>query len=66
MLSLISASKQLTTAIDYTGDAYNEIGTAFERQPSSDAYPLMDSLLEYRGLLNAYPDVLKIHEVRDI
>ena len=33
-------------------------------QPTSDAYPLMDSLLEYRGLLSVYPDVLKMHEVR--
>ncbi|KAK7099096.1 sorting nexin lst-4-like [Littorina saxatilis] len=55
-------SKQLTAAIDHTGDAYNEIGVAFERQPPTDAYPLMDSLLEYRGLLNVYPDVLKVHE----
>ncbi|XP_076471286.1 sorting nexin lst-4-like isoform X2 [Babylonia areolata] len=56
------ASKQLTAAIDHTGDAFDEIGKAFERQPSSDTYPLMDSLLEYRGLLNVYPDVLKVHE----
>ncbi|KAK7488820.1 hypothetical protein BaRGS_00019955 [Batillaria attramentaria] len=56
------SSKQLTAAIDHTGDAYNEIGNMFERQPPSDAYPLMDSLHEYKGILQTYPDVLKVHE----
>ncbi|KAL8573103.1 hypothetical protein ACOMHN_027363 [Nucella lapillus] len=55
-------SKQLTAAIDHTGDAFIDIGSAFEKQPTSDTYPLMDSLLEYRGILNVYPDVLKVHE----
>ncbi|KAL8614292.1 hypothetical protein ACOMHN_007630 [Nucella lapillus] len=56
------ASKQLTAALDHTGDAYNDIGISFERQPPSDVYPLFDSLLEYRGILSVYPDVLKVHE----
>ncbi|XP_076450131.1 sorting nexin lst-4-like isoform X2 [Babylonia areolata] len=56
------ASKQLTAAMDHTGDAFNDIGISFERQPPSDAYPLMDSLIEYRGILSVYPDVLKVHE----
>ncbi|XP_025086940.1 sorting nexin lst-4-like [Pomacea canaliculata] len=56
------ASRQLTAAIDHTGDAYNDIGVMFERQPPCDAYPFLDSLHEYKGILQTYPDVLKMHE----
>ena len=28
----VAGSKQLTAAIDHTGDVYNDIGAAFERQ----------------------------------
>ncbi|RUS75446.1 hypothetical protein EGW08_016796 [Elysia chlorotica] len=52
----------LTAAIDYTGDAYNEIGEMFEKQPPREAYPLIEALYEYKGILQTYPEVLKVHE----
>ncbi|BFZ15586.1 hypothetical protein BsWGS_18625 [Bradybaena similaris] len=52
----------LTAAIDYTGDAYIEIGEMFARQPVLDAYPLIEFVHEYKGVLQTYPDVLKVHE----
>lgn len=32
ILTFFAASRQLTAAIDHTGDAYNDIGVMFERQ----------------------------------
>ncbi|GFS07825.1 sorting nexin [Elysia marginata] len=55
-------SGALTAAIDYTGDAYNEIGEMFEKQPPREAYPLIEALYEYKGILQTYPEVLKVHE----
>ncbi|KAH3886426.1 hypothetical protein DPMN_010433 [Dreissena polymorpha] len=55
-------SQQLTGAIDFTGDTYNEIGNLFEKQPRNDLEPLMDTLNEYKGMLGQFPDVLKVHE----
>ncbi|CAG5121777.1 unnamed protein product, partial [Candidula unifasciata] len=57
-----SYSLALTAAIEYTGDAFIEIGEMFARQPPQDAYPLIESLYEYKGLLQTYPDVIKVHE----
>ncbi|XP_059166546.1 sorting nexin lst-4-like [Physella acuta] len=56
------ASRNLTAAIDYTGDAFNDIGEMFAKQPPRDAYPLIESFYEYKGLLQTYPDALKVHE----
>ncbi|GFN87287.1 sorting nexin [Plakobranchus ocellatus] len=55
-------SRNLTTAIDLTGDAYNEIGEMFEKQPPREEYPLIEALYEYKGILQTYPEVLKVHE----
>ncbi|CAL1535965.1 unnamed protein product [Lymnaea stagnalis] len=56
------SSRALTSAIDYTGDAFNDIGEMFARQPPRDAYPLIEAFYEYKGLLQTYPDALKVHE----
>ncbi|ESO94334.1 hypothetical protein LOTGIDRAFT_215869 [Lottia gigantea] len=55
-------SLQLTKAIDFMGDSYCSIGDMFEKQPPKDLFPLIESLSEYRGILQTYPDVLKVHE----
>ncbi|XP_041366274.1 sorting nexin lst-4-like isoform X2 [Gigantopelta aegis] len=55
-------SQNLTAAIDQTGDTYREIGKMYEEQPMKDILPLMDSLGEYKGILQTFPDVLKVHE----
>ncbi|XP_062590061.1 sorting nexin-33-like [Saccostrea cucullata] len=55
-------SRNLTAAIDYTGDTYNEIGNMYEKQPKEDLDPMLDVLFEYKGMLSTYPDVLKLHE----
>ncbi|XP_050404479.1 sorting nexin lst-4 isoform X2 [Patella vulgata] len=55
-------SRDLTAAIDYMGEAYMMIGDMFEKQPPKDLHPLIDSIIEYRGILQTYPDVLKVHE----
>ncbi|XP_061181427.1 sorting nexin-33-like [Saccostrea echinata] len=55
-------SRNLTAAIDYTGDTYNEIGDMYEKQPKEDLDPMIDVLFEYKGMLSTYPDVLKLHE----
>ncbi|GAB1608457.1 sorting nexin-33-like [Argonauta hians] len=55
-------SKNLTTAIDHTGDAYNTIGEMYAAQPFKDSINLMEGLNEYKGILSVYPDVLKVHE----
>lgn len=52
----------LTGAIDITGDTYNEIGNMFEKQPKNDLEPMIDTLNEYKGILQQFPDVLKVHE----
>ncbi|KAI8783952.1 sorting nexin-33 [Biomphalaria glabrata] len=56
------SSRALTAAIDFTGDAFNDIGEMFAKQPPRDAYPLIESMYEYKGLLQTYPDALKVHE----
>lgn len=58
----LSYSKNLTTAIDQTGDAYNKIGEMYASQPQKDSQVLADGLNEYKGILSVYPDVLKVHE----
>ncbi|XP_012935877.1 sorting nexin lst-4 [Aplysia californica] len=55
-------AQRLTAAIDYTGEAFNDIGEMFAKQPPKDSYPLLESLYEYKGVLHVYPDVLKVHE----
>jgi sorting nexin-9/18/33 len=52
----------LTAALKDTGDAYIEIGEMFAKQPVQDAYPLIESLHEYKGILQTYPEALKVHE----
>ena len=59
----VTDSQKLTAAIDRTGDTYREIGKMYEEQPMKDILPLMDSLGEYKGILQTFPDVLKVHEV---
>lgn len=61
-LDTSSSSRELTAAIDYTGDTYNNIGNMFEQQPKEDIDPLMDILFEYKGILSTYPDILTFHE----
>ncbi|KAJ8299164.1 hypothetical protein KUTeg_023224 [Tegillarca granosa] len=61
-LDTTSSSRELTAAIDYTGDTYNNIGNMFEQQPKEDIDPLMDTLFEYKGILSTYPDILTFHE----
>ena len=55
-------SKDLTGAIDHTGDAYNQIGEMYAKQPEKDIDPTHDMLYEYKGILSVFPDVLKVHE----
>nr|XP_011414474.2 sorting nexin-33 isoform X4 [Crassostrea gigas] len=55
-------SQNLTAAIDYTGDTYNEIGDMYEKQPREDLDYMLEVLFEYKGMLSTYPDVLKLHE----
>nr|XP_022342203.1 sorting nexin-33-like isoform X3 [Crassostrea virginica] len=55
-------SQNLTAAIDYTGDTYNEIGDMYEKQPKEDLDHMLEVLFEYKGMLSTYPDVLKLHE----
>ena len=47
-LSLLTDSGALTAAIDYTGDAYNDIGEMFEKQvslPLDSLHLVMNALL---------------------
>lgn len=55
-------SRHLTAAIDYTGDAFTEIGKMFSEQPPKDAYPQIEFLQEYKGILQTFPETLKVHE----
>ncbi|KAK3600278.1 hypothetical protein CHS0354_013705 [Potamilus streckersoni] len=55
-------SRELTSAIEFTGETYNQIGDMFEKQPVKDLEPMMDELFEYKGVLSAFPEVLKLHE----
>lgn len=57
-----SYSRDLTAAIDYTGDTYNQIGEMYAKQPEKDIDPTHDMLYEYKGILSVFPDVLKVHE----
>ncbi|XP_076116058.1 sorting nexin lst-4-like isoform X3 [Mytilus galloprovincialis] len=57
-----SYSRDLTAAIDYTGDTYNQIGEMYAKQPEKDIDPMHDMLYEYKGILGVFPDVLKVHE----
>ncbi|XP_064599807.1 sorting nexin lst-4-like isoform X2 [Liolophura sinensis] len=55
-------SQALTTAVDNTGNTYNEIGQLFEQQPKHDIIPTLEGLYEYKGILQTLPDTLKLHE----
>lgn len=52
---------KLTNAIKRTGVAYISIAKMFEEQPRNDWEPLTDKLHIYKGITNAFPDVLAMH-----
>ncbi|XP_013380502.1 sorting nexin lst-4 isoform X2 [Lingula anatina] len=57
-----SYSAPLTDAIKYTGKTYDEIGGLFEQQPKFDSYSVIETLHEYKGILQAFPEVLTTHK----
>ena len=62
----VSASINLTNAITTTGENYEDIGRLFEEQPKMDWERLGDVMHDYRGMLLGWPNVLQIHNVREI
>ena len=59
-------SPNLTNAIICTGEAYEDIGKMFDDQPRNDWEHLGDMMHDYKGMLEAWPEILKIHGVSQI
>lgn len=52
------SSKPLTEAIKHTGATYEKIGEMFHNQSKIDWIPLLDGLIEYKGIMSCFPNIL--------
>lgn len=57
-----NVSPSLGTAITRTGETYDTIGTLFEESPKYDSGPLLDSIHLFRGLVNAFPEIISLQK----
>uniref|UniRef100_A0A8C1URY7 Sorting nexin n=1 Tax=Cyprinus carpio TaxID=7962 RepID=A0A8C1URY7_CYPCA len=52
----------LTEALTATGKTYEEIAEIVAEQPKKDLHFLMETNLEYKGLLGCFPDTITVHK----
>eukprot|EP00731_Ephydatia_muelleri_P012528 Em0006g1422a len=52
---------QLNRAMALTAEVYMDIGSLHAEQPKYDMLPALDTLKEYIGMIQVYPDLLTVH-----
>ena len=52
----------LASAIEFTGETYEEIAKLYDAQPLTDAVPLCESLIEYAGIISHLPELRALHQ----
>ena len=52
----------LSTALVTAGLTYSQIGNMYGEQAKADAYPLMDKLYLYRGIVQQMPDIVQFEK----
>jgi sorting nexin-9/18/33 len=55
------ATTNLTKAITFTGESYEEISKLVDDQPKNDWMPLADMMYQYSGMLDVWTNILKVH-----
>ncbi|KPP69983.1 sorting nexin-9-like, partial [Scleropages formosus] len=52
----------LTDALTATGKTYEEIATIISEQPKKDLHFLVETNLEYKGILGCFPETITVHK----
>ena len=61
----IADSRKVTDALSYTASEYHDIGNLFDAHTKKDMEPVVENLFSYKGTVQAVPDILSVHKVRE-
>jgi len=55
-------AQELKIALRSSAEAYCEIGNIHEEQPKLDWIPMIEHMIEYKGMLSTFPDIIHVQK----